>query len=76
VKYFFLQVFSARARILVKTMTPEETKLSSGEHGAYLQGLLEKGKVNSARTSHGPLLADFGLSALWNCRRRGRSNAL
>ena len=58
-KYFFCKFFPPR-KDFVKTMTPDETKLFR-EHGAYLQGLLETGKV----VAHGPVMdpaGGFGLS--------------
>ena len=58
-KYFFCKFFPPR-KDFVKTMTPEESKLFK-EHGAYLQGLLEKSKV----VAHGPVIdpaGGFGLS--------------
>ena len=58
-KYYFCKFFPPR-KDFVKTMTAEEAKLFK-EHGAYLQGLLERNKV----VAHGPVIdpaGGFGLS--------------
>ena len=58
-KYYFCKFYPPR-KDFVKTMTPEEGRLFK-EHGAYLQGLLERNKV----VAHGPVMdpaGGFGLS--------------
>jgi uncharacterized protein YciI len=59
VKFFFCKFYPPRKDFL-STMTPTEAQLMK-EHGAYLQGLVEKEKV----VAHGPVqdpAGGFGLS--------------
>jgi uncharacterized protein YciI len=58
-KFFFCKFYPPRKDFL-STMTPSEARLMK-EHGAYLQGLVEKEKV----VAHGPVqdpAGGFGLS--------------